>query len=950
MLLRRLLCLALPSAVGLIAAAGASAATLPAGFQEQTVFSGLTNPTAVDFSSDGRVFVAEKSGLIKVFDGVGDTTPTTFADLRTNVHNFWDRGLLGMELAPNFPADPHVYVLYTHDAAIGGTAPRWGTVGGTSDGCPTPPGPTDDGCVVSGRLSRLTASGNTMTGPEQVLIEDWCQQYPSHSVGDLKFGADGALYVSAGDGASFLFSDYGQAGSPKNPCGDPSVPVGGTQTPPTAEGGALRSQDVRTGGSSGGSPGGTYILRPNADIPSAEDGWNIGGGTLAWDALNDSVSQPADVPVEQFLYDWTPGKTTEVALTTQALGGATPSGGRAWFYGNVAPGAAVKVEVLWGGSVRGTTTVDGGTDGAGYDWRSIPVTPPDQASVDDLRLRFTITKVADQGSNMFAAYFELNTSGAPVGTDPTGLDGTVLRVDPATGAGLPGNPMASSPDPNARRIVGYGLRNPFRFAIRPGTNELWIGDVGWNDWEEVNRLTTPADSTADNFGWPCYEGNGRQFGYDSADLNLCESLYAAPSVVSPYFTWSHTGKVVSGETCPTGSSSISGADFYTGGPYPDSYDGTMFFADYSRDCIWAMKAQGGLPSPSQVVTFAAGADNPVSVDVGPDGAVYYADFDGGTVRRIYYAAGNQTPNAVANATPTSGNAPLSVQFDAGSSSDPDPGDTLSYAWDLDADGAYDDSTAQKPTRSYSAGTYVVGLKVTDAGGASDTDSVTIDAGNTPPTATILTPATGTLWNVGTTLGFSGSASDAQEGTLGASRLRWDLIMNHCPSTCHTHALQTFQGVSSGSFVAPDHEYPSYLTLRLTATDAGGLTSVVERQLDPRTYLLTFATSNPTGLKLGFNGSVATTRFTRTVIRGSHNSLSAPTPQASGSRTYAFSSWSDGGAQTHNITATANRTYTANFRRVTGVTATQLAACKRKAKGKRRPHRKVRRCVSRMAAG
>jgi glucose/arabinose dehydrogenase len=64
-----------------------------------------------------------------------------------------------------------------------------------------------DGCVVSGRLSRLTAAGNQMTGPEQVLINGWCQQYPSHWVGDLAFGTDGALYVTAGDGASFNFAD-----------------------------------------------------------------------------------------------------------------------------------------------------------------------------------------------------------------------------------------------------------------------------------------------------------------------------------------------------------------------------------------------------------------------------------------------------------------------------------------------------------------------------------------------------------------------------------------------------------------------------------------------------------------------------------------------------------------------------------------------------------------------
>ena len=63
--------------VAITTSGSAQAATLPAGFQEQTVLSGLINPTVVRFSSDGRVFVAEKRGVIKVFDDLSDTTPTT---------------------------------------------------------------------------------------------------------------------------------------------------------------------------------------------------------------------------------------------------------------------------------------------------------------------------------------------------------------------------------------------------------------------------------------------------------------------------------------------------------------------------------------------------------------------------------------------------------------------------------------------------------------------------------------------------------------------------------------------------------------------------------------------------------------------------------------------------------------------------------------------------------
>ena len=244
-----------------------------------------------------------------------------------------------------------------------------------------------------------------------MLVEDWCQQYSSHTVGDIAFGADGALYASGGEGASFHFADYGQSGNPLNPCGDPPTGVGGLQTPPSAEGGALRAQDIRSQVTAPPPPSPPVLLRPNTDITSQ---WTVAGGSgAAWDALNDSLAQPAAVPVESFMYSGIVNQVTEVGLTTHGLGGTAPAGGKAWFFGNVPANGAVKVDVVWGGSVRATTTVQGGASGAPYDWRSIDVTPPDQAAVDDLRLRFTVTTGSSSSGNQFAAYFELQTAGAP---------------------------------------------------------------------------------------------------------------------------------------------------------------------------------------------------------------------------------------------------------------------------------------------------------------------------------------------------------------------------------------------------------------------------------------------------------------------------------------------------------------------------------------------------------
>ena len=180
-----------------------------------------------------------------------------------------------------------------------------------------------------------------MTGDEQVLVEDWCQQYPVHTGGGLGFGADGYLYFTGGDGSTATFWDYGQTGTPSNPCGDPPGTIGSLLTTPTSEGGRLRVQDLRTPG------------------------------------------------------------------------------------------------------------------------------------------------------------------------DPTGLDGTLIRIDPRTGAGVPGNPLSDSPDANERRILAYGLRDAVRLAIRPGTNDVWVGDRGGGYWEEFDRV--PDTSSVRNFGWPCYEGgDGRR--------------------------------------------------------------------------------------------------------------------------------------------------------------------------------------------------------------------------------------------------------------------------------------------------------------------------------------------------------------------------------------------------------------------------------------------------------
>ena len=741
----------------------AALAAVPTGFTDTAVWSGLTLPTAIAFAPGGKVFVGEKGGIVKVFDSTSDPTPTQVVDLQTRVQDFWDRGLLGLAVDPGFGTAGRnfIYVLYTHDFNPEGSPTSWG------DGCPTPPGPTTDGCTVTGNLSRIAVDPATgvATAPEQPLITDqWCQQYPSHSVGHLAFGPDGNLYVTGGDGASFTNADWGQFGgsagspTPANPCGDPPGPVGTALSPPGAEGGALRSQSPR----------------------------RVAGPVL--------------------------------------------------------------------------------------------------------------------------------------------LSGAVLRVDPATGNGVAGNPMYNSqtPSSNASRIIGYGLRNPFRFTFRPGTSELWVGDVGWNTWEEVNRMTSSTPAVPANFGWPCYEGAGRMSSYDSANLTICENLYTDTTrpATGPYYAYNHSASVVSGDGCPTTQGSvISAISFYSGGSYPGTYNGALFFGDHSRNCIWAMLPGGsGLPSASDLRAFVVDPNShPVDLAADPaSGDLFYANFDGGQIRRIQYTAGNNPPLAVASANPTSGPAPLTVQFTGSGSSDPD-GDALSYSWDLNGDGSYGDSTAANSSFTYTtAGTYQVTLRVTDARGASSVSApvtITVGGGNTAPTPVIDTPASSLTWAVGDPIGFSGHATDTQDGALPASALTWEFILHHCTTGCHTHLQETRTGVASGTFAAPDHDYPSSLEIRLTARDSGGLTASTSVTLQPKTVTLTLAT-NPSGLQLTAGATTAKAPFTVTAIQNETVQLTAPTPQRTKGKNYTFVSWSDGGAQSHAIRAPSTATtYTATYQRV-----------------------------------
>lgn len=200
--------------------------------------------------------------------------------------------------------------------------------------------------------------------------------------------------------------------------------------------------------------------------------------------------------------------------------------------------------------------------------------------------------------------------------------------------------------------------------------------------------------------------------------------------------------------------------------------------------------------------------------------------------------------------------------------------------------------------------------------------------NQPPTASIDPPAGGTSFAVGETVTISGTGSDPEDGAVPPARLEWTVLLHH---DVHTHPFQSGTGAGI-SFVAPAPEdlaaaTNSFLEVHLRAEDSGGLLSPdVRLDLTPRKRNVTLS-SVPVGARLTVNGEGVAAPAPFVSWEGWPLALGAPGQVLPDGRKLVFSSWSDGGAQTHTVTTpAADLARTATFS-VTGSSFRSVSPCR-----------------------
>jgi type 1 glutamine amidotransferase/PKD repeat protein/glucose/arabinose dehydrogenase len=285
--------------------------------------------------------------------------------------------------------------------------------------------------------------------------------------------------------------------------------------------------------------------------------------------------------------------------------------------------------------------------------------------------------------------------------------------------------------------------------------------------------------------------------------------------------------------------------------FPEYFDDKFFIGEFTRDMMReiSLDAQGRVLKINNTLPCGAETsatqpflcDTPMDMEFGPDGNLYLLTYGDGFFRanpdarlvRFEYVKGTRAPEAVASATPSSGQAPLTVQFSSAGSRDPQDQD-ITYAWDFDGDGDTD-STEANPTYTYTAnGTYTARLTVTNVSGQTGTTTVTVTVGNTAPTVTVTTPINGGFFSFGDRIPWTVTVTDPEDGVVDCSRVQVAFVLGHDD---HGHGLDEFTGCSgvyqSSAGEAQHAGGKLFAAISASYTDNGGLRGTGQTTIQQR---------------------------------------------------------------------------------------------------------------------
>jgi glucose/arabinose dehydrogenase len=181
----------------------AHALGLPPGFSTVEQVAGLDGPTALAYAPDGRLFVAEKAGRVRVVDPGGRLRPEPVIDISDHVNSYWDRGLLGIAVDADFATNRSIYLLYVHEAnGIDPTGPktsRLTRIRVTPDNELENPGAPESVLLGSVSQAPCPAPADTV---DCIPADGF-----SHIIGTVRADPDGTLWLGSGDATSWRGAD-----------------------------------------------------------------------------------------------------------------------------------------------------------------------------------------------------------------------------------------------------------------------------------------------------------------------------------------------------------------------------------------------------------------------------------------------------------------------------------------------------------------------------------------------------------------------------------------------------------------------------------------------------------------------------------------------------------------------------------------------------------------------